>query len=98
MSNRISNHGSQRIVERVKSINTKEQAKRLAKQALVSGKTIDKFVRHDAFFNYLSRRRHQSNSCSVRVFHDHIYIWRGKNKTLVTAYPVPEKFLSCLGG
>lgn len=89
----ISRHSKERIIERIDGIETRAEAKRLAKQAKISGKTINYFQPCPKFFNYLQKRKNEANECSVRVYRGCIYIWRGKSKTLVTAHPIPDRFI-----
>lgn len=89
----ISKHSKERIVQRIGDITTFAEAKRLAKQARVSGKTINYFQKYEKFFSYLQNKRNQTNDCSVRVYRGYIYIWRGKNKTLVTVHPIPTRYI-----
>lgn len=88
---KITKHSKQRIVERTDGINTFSEAKKLAKQAKKSGKTINDFQRYDNFFSYLQNKKSQTNSCSIRVYRGNIYIWRGKN-ILVTVHPIPDRY------
>lgn len=94
----ISNHGKKRIVERVNNVNSISEAKKNAKIAFHSGKTISYYQSKPNFYEYLRARKHKSNSCTIRVYNGNIYIWRGKHKTLVTAHKIPERFLEELEG
>lgn len=89
----ISRHSKQRIVERNEGVNTFSEAKRLAKQARVSGKTLNNFQKYPKFFHYLQGKKNQTNDCFIRIYRGNIYIWRGKHKTLVTAHPIPDRFI-----
>lgn len=90
----ITKHSKERIVERVEGVNATLDAKKVAKQAWISGKTINHFQTNPAFCNYLRRKRNQTNNCTVRVYRDNIFIWKGKkNHHLVTAHPIPERFM-----
>lgn len=89
---KITMHSKQRIVERVEEVNTFSEAKKLAKQAKKSGKTINDFQKFSNFFSYLQNKRDQTNSCCIRVYKGNIYIWRGRNKVLVTAHPIPDRY------
>lgn len=90
----ITRHSKQRIVERTDGVSTFAEAKRLAKQAKISGKTINSFQQYPRFFSYLQNKKNQTNDCSVRVYRGCIYIWRGKSKSLVTAHPIPDRYLA----
>lgn len=89
----ITKHSKERIVERTDGITTFAEAKRLAKQAKTSGKTINYYQNYPKFFSYLQNKRSQTNDCSIRIYRGCIYIWRGKNKTLVTAHQIPDRYL-----
>lgn len=89
----ITKHSKERIIERTEGINTFAEAKKLAKQAKTSGKTINYFHNYPRFFSYLQNKRHQTNDCSIRVYRGCIYIWRGKNKSLVTAHKIPDRYI-----
>lgn len=88
----ISYHSKKRIMERTQGVDSLKEAKRLAKQAKRSGKTIGNFTQYPKFLTYLRQKRDQTNSCTIRIYKGNIYIWRGKN-TLVTAHPIPERYL-----
>lgn len=89
----ITKHSKQRIVERTDGVNTFAEAKRLAKQARISGKTLNNFQKYPKFFSYLQNKKNQTNDCSIRIYRGCIYIWRGKTKTLVTAHPIPDRYI-----
>lgn len=88
---KITMHSKQRIVERTEGVTSFAEAKRLAKQAKQSGKTLNDFQKYPNFFHYLRNKKSQTNSCSIRVYRGNIYIWRGKDK-LVTAHPIPDRY------
>jgi len=90
---RLSKHSKIRLVERDKDINFFREAKRAAATAYRSGKPIGDFQKYPKFFSYLQNKNNQTNTCTIRIFHDIIYIWRGKTKTLVTAHCIPERYL-----
>lgn len=90
---RTSYHARARIVQRDESANSHCDAKRLAKIAFKSGDTIDRYQKYPLFFAYLSKRRNESQTCRVRIYRGNIYIWKGSNKTLITAHPIPNRFL-----
>ena len=92
MGKRITRHSAQRLIERDDSVDTTLQAKRTAKIARVSGKTIGCYQRYPKFFSYLQNKKGQTNTCSIRIYQDNIYIWRGKSHSLVTAHPIPERY------
>ena len=89
----ITKHSKERIVERTVGINSFSEAKRLAKIAYNSGNTVNNFQKYPSFFSYLQRKLTQTNTCSIRIYRGCIYIWRGKKKTLVTAHPIPDRFI-----
>lgn len=89
----ITKHSKQRIVERTDGVNTFAEAKRLAKQARISGKTLNNFQKYPKFFSYLQNKKNQTNDCSIRIYRGCIYVWRGKTKTLVTAHPIPDRYI-----
>lgn len=90
---RTSYHARARIVQRDKLANSHNDAKKLAKIAFNSGDTINKFEKYPKFFSYLNSRKEESQTCRVRVYRGNIYIWKGKNKTLITTHPIPDRFL-----
>lgn len=92
MGRRITQHSKQRLIERDDSVESSAQAKRVAKIARVSGKTINNYQQYPKFFSYLQNKKGQTNTCSIRIYQDNIYIWRGKAHSLVTAHPVPDRF------
>lgn len=89
---KITKHSKERIIERTEGISNFAEAKRLAKQAKHSGKTLNDFQKYPKFFSYLRAKKRQTNTCSVRVYRSNIYIWRGKD-TLVTAHPIPDRYI-----
>lgn len=92
MPARMSRHSKERSVERVDGVESFSDAKRYARQARISGKTIDKFIKYPHFFSYLQNKNSQTNTCTVRVYRDNIYIWRGNRQTLVTVHPIPDRY------
>lgn len=90
---KITAHSKQRIVERTEGVNSISEAKRMARQAKVSGKSINYFQKYPKFFSYLQNKKGQTNTCIVKVFHGNIYIWRGKQKALVTFHPIPDRYI-----
>lgn len=90
---RISYHARARIVQRDDSANSHNDAKKLAKIAFNSGTTIDRFQKYPKFFAYLCDRRNESATCRVRVYRGNIYIWKGTQKKLITAHPIPDRFI-----
>jgi protoheme ferro-lyase len=90
---RITQHSKERIVQRDAGVATKAEAKKIGKRAFTSGQTINEFYKYPKFFNYLKNKKGQSNDCSIRVYRDNIYIWRGKAKSLVTAHPIPDRYI-----
>lgn len=89
---RITQHSKQRIVERDERANCIADAKRTARQAFASGKTVGYYQKCPKFYSYLQKKRAQACECSVKVYHGNIYIWKGHKHTLVTAHPIPERF------
>ena len=89
---RLSMHSKARSVERIEEVNSFAEAKRLARQARISGKTIDKYQKYPRFFSYLQNKNNQTNSCVIRIYRDNIYIWRGNLQTLVTVHPIPDRY------
>ncbi len=89
---RITRHSKQRIVERDNDVESFSEAKRVAKQAFTSGKTVGYFQICPKFYKYLRHKANQTNDCSLRVYRGNIYIWRGRKHTLVTAHPIPDRF------
>lgn len=90
---RTSYHARARIVERDSAANCHNDAKRLAKIAFKSGDTINSYQQYPKFFSYLSSRRNESATCRVRIYNGNIYIWKGSKKTLITAHPIPDRFI-----
>lgn len=90
---RTSYHARARIVERDSTANCHNDAKRLAKIAFKSGDTINNYQQYPKFFSYLSRRRNESATCRIRIYNGNIYIWKGNKKTLITAHPIPDRFI-----
>lgn len=88
----ISRHSKERIVERTSDISSLYEANKVAKIAFKSGKNINEFQRCPKFCDYLRNKKMQANDCSIRVYKDNIYIWRGRKHTLVTAHPIPDRF------
>lgn len=95
---RISAHSKQRIIERNQEIGNVAAAKREARQAHSQGSSPDKFRKFPKFYDYLLNKASRSNTCYVKVYHNNVYIWRGKKtKTLVTSYPIPKRYQEELG-
>ena len=88
----ITRHSKERIMQRTDGVRNFAEAKKLAKQAKISGKTLNYYQKCPKFFSYLQNKKNQTNDCSIRVYRGCIYIWRGKNKTLVTAHPIPDRY------
>lgn len=89
----ITKHSKERIVERTEGVDTFAEAKKVAKLAKACGKTINQFQKYPKFFAYLQNKRNQTNDCSIRIYRDCIFIWRGRTKSLVTAHPIPDRYL-----
>lgn len=94
----VSKHSKKRMIERVDTVSSEAEAKRLAKVAFASGKNIAYFQNNPKFADYLRSRKQESNKCIIRVYKGYIYIWKGKHKTLVTVHEIPERFLEELKG
>lgn len=90
---RTSSHSRDRIVERDELAESRADAKKVAKTAYRKGATINQYQKYPKFFKYLQSRRGESASCSVRIYRDNIYIWKGSKKTLITCHPIPNRFL-----
>ena len=90
---RITQHSKERIIQRIDTVGSTQEAKRIAKIAWKSGKPRSEFQKYPKFFSYLANKHGQSNTCSIRVYKNNIYIWRGKNKSLVTSHPIPDRYL-----
>lgn len=90
---RITHHSKKRIIQRNETVNTVQDAKRIAKIAWRSGKERGYFTKYPKFFSYLANKQSQSNTCSIRIYQGHIYIWRGKNRSLVTSHPIPDRYI-----
>lgn len=88
----ITKHSKERIVERDSGVKSFAQAKRVAKQAFISGKTINYYQKCPKFCNYLRNKKSQTWNCSIRIYRGNIYIWRGSKHTLMTAHPIPDRY------
>lgn len=88
----MSKHYVKRAITRTEA-SCAQEAKRAAKVAYRSGQTINNFYEYPRFYEYLKRKKFQSNECIVRVYKDNIYIWRGKNHNLTTVHPIPDRFV-----
>lgn len=89
---KITRHGKQRLVQRCDDCESFLEAKRLAKLARTSGKTVDQFSKYPKFYIYLQNKNNKTNSQSIRVYKGQIFIWKGKN-TFMTAFPIPRRYL-----
>lgn len=90
---RITYHSKERLVQRNNTITNHQEAKRIAKIAWRSGKERGYFNKYPKFFAYLTYKRNQAHTCSIRVYQGSIFIWRGNNKSLVTSYPIPDRYV-----
>lgn len=92
---RVTRHSKQRIIERTEGVESFAEAKKIAKQAYISGKTLNHYQQYPKFFSYLQNKVSQTNTCSVRVYRGNIFIWRGKgkHKSLITAHPIPDRYI-----
>lgn len=88
----ITKHSKERMVERDEQVMDFAEAKRIAKIAFRSGNTINDYQCCPKFAEYLRRKKNQTSECAVRVYHDNIFIWRGKARALVTVHPIPDRF------
>ena len=93
---RVTRHGKARLVQRDEAVDNFSEAKRTATIAWRSGSTINEYNIYPHFFEYLTNKKSQSNSCSIRIYRGNIYIWRGKknNRSLVTSHPIPDRYLA----
>lgn len=85
-------HSKERMIQRVNGVNSFVEAKRIAKIAWTSGQTISKYQEYPKFFSYLQKKRDQSRECTIRVYRDNIFIWKGNRHKLVTVHSIPDKF------
>lgn len=90
---RITHHSKKRIIQRNETVETVQDAKRIAKIAWRSGKERGYFSKYPKFAAYLANKKSQSKTCSIRIYKGNIYIWRGNNKSLVTSHPIPDRYL-----
>ena len=84
---KISHHAKQRASERL-DVNRKFERDKLFKRALRYGHPISEFA--GDFENYLSGKKRARNT-GVKVYDGNVYIYR--NQTVITVFPVPEKYL-----
>lgn len=91
---RLTMHSKERLVERDSDTFNFDQAKRQAKIAWRSGKTINHYQDYPRFFMSLQNRKAQSRSCSIRVYNNNIYVWRGEkqNRKLITVVPIADRY------
>lgn len=89
---RFTSHGKKRLIERDDNIESVIEAKRVAKQAFISGKPISDYRAYPDFFNYLKKKKNQCCDCSLRVYRNNIYIWKTRKHILVTVHPIPDRF------
>ena len=89
---RVTRHSKERLVQRNETIDNYAVAKRVAKIAWHSGRTIGEYNAYPKFFSYLTNKRNQSNTCSIRIYQDNIFIWRGSHRNLVTSHPIPDRY------
>lgn len=89
---RITKHGMDRLIERDDEINSKRLAKRKAKIAFRSGLTIGELQRdYPGIAKYMASKKTGSNRVSsVRLYEDRLYIFRGREKRLITTYRMPQ--------
>lgn len=92
MARRMSDHSKERSIERIEGVDTVFDAKKYAKEAYLHGDTINNFIRYPKFFSYLRNKKNQTRTCSIRIYKDNIYIWRGKLQTLTTVHPIPDRY------
>jgi len=90
---RMSGHSKERSVERVDGVDNFSDARKYAKQAWQSGNTINHYIKYPKFFSYLQNKKNQTCTCSLRIYKDNIYIWRGRLRTLVTVHPIPDRYI-----
>lgn len=89
---RMSGHSKERSKQRVEGVESVSDAKECAKQAWHHGRTINQYISYPKFFSYLQNKKGQTRTCSLRIYKDNIYIWRGKLRTLVTVHPIPDRY------
>ena len=90
---RMSGHSKERSKERVDGVESVSDARKYAKQAWQYGNTINQYIRYPRTFAYLQNKKNQTCTCSLRIYKNNIYIWRGKLRTLVTVHPIPDRYL-----
>lgn len=93
MRRRASYHGKERLVQRLEEVNNFEDAKKMEAIAWHSGKTINHFQSYPRTYSYLRYKKNRTNECSIRVYRNNLFIWRGKKRKFVTAYPLPQALL-----
>lgn len=90
---RLSKHGLNRIVERDGSTNYIAEARRKAKIAYQKGRTIGYYNGKDPEFGAYLKTLMRTNTTRIRVYEDLIYIFKGEQKTFVTAHKFPRFML-----
>ena len=89
---RITKHGMERLLERDEELTTRRLAKRKANIAFHSGLTIGKLQKdYPKIAEYMASKKTGNNRVvSVRLYEDRLYIFRGRNKRLITTYKMPQ--------
>ena len=83
MKKKITHHARQRLNERV---NLTKKRTSIVNIAYCKGLTLLQYK--GTFFQYLSAKKSK-----VKVYHDYIYIFSKVRKSLITVFPVPQKYL-----
>ena len=90
---KITKHGMERLLERDEELSNRHLAKRKATIAFHSGLTISKLEKdYPKIAEYMEVKRGRANrrNSSIRLYQGNLYIFRGRNKKLVTMYKIPE--------
>lgn len=89
---RITKHGMERLLERDDELTNRRLAKRKATIAFHSGLTIGKLEKdYPKIANYMaSKKTGNARVVSVRLYEDRLYIFKGRNKRLITTYKIPQ--------
>lgn len=83
---KVTKHARRRANERL-DVTHKAETTKLFKRALKYGHPLVDFA--GEFGEYLKAKK--KNNFGVKVYNDNIFIY--KNKTMITVFPVPEKYL-----
>lgn len=85
MKKKLTYHGRKRVNERT---NINENKTAFMRKVSRLGKTKNMY--RGKFYQYLSSK---SRGTVVKVYNNYIYIMAKNSKSLITVYPVPEKYL-----